>query len=162
MALINAASGLLGALIGAGAVLLTTRGERREQARGELTRGYAEYLGACDQIANQLRQLPLRNERELRREQKIQRIIGARTYYAVTRATIAPQAQRFWGMMDRYYVAAARLRLVASDETLQLMRKVDDAFESWAERPGRPREDMLDTWLDLRGQLEISFRNQQE
>jgi hypothetical protein len=69
--LISAGSALIGAAIGAEAALWSTRAERRDRAAAEVTAAYVEFLSCCDQVANQLGQLPLRNEREFQAEQPV-------------------------------------------------------------------------------------------
>lgn len=128
---------------------------RRERQQTELVAALGAYLAAADLVANVFASTPPPRSLGLL-DRVADRIIGARPLHL-----LAAMAERLaFGdsnsrLLDRFFDASNRVRLLAPIEILGYMNDVDRLFGDWQEETGARQ---LRRWGELREQLQLVFQ----
>jgi hypothetical protein len=154
---ITGATAIVAAAVGARAVYHSSRAERRERERSELVAALAEYIATVDALTMQLGRVPVvkpsssKAGRVLdRAAEGLERLVGeAQTQ--MLREMLQPRLmRRLEELTDRFWMANARLQLVASREVRDVMNEVTDVIGPWSETPGAA---YFGTWTPVRLRL---------
>lgn len=151
-AAIAATSGVLGALIGAGASLLVYRREQERARRNELAAALIAFATALDLMVAELRQSapPRPRLRHLVR--------WLDTHLPELRWLTSPLANAFFArptpLIERFQTAANRVLAVAPQATLREVEEAGELLSSWSEGA----EDWDERWRLFRNRLQAHIR----
>lgn len=154
---VTGATAIAAAWVTARAVYRSSQAERRERDRSELVAALAEYIATVDALTMQLGRVPAvkpsssRAGRALdRAAEGLERLVGeAQTQ--MLREMLQPRLmRRLEELTDRFWMANARLQLVASRDVRDVMNEVADVIGPWSEAPGAA---YFDTWTPVRMRL---------
>jgi hypothetical protein len=151
-AIIAAASGALGAVVGAGATMLVARAERRAAERTELVAALATFLTALDLLVVELRATAPPRPWLGTLMHWLDRRLPVITW--LTTPLVGLIGARASALTDRFQVAANRLLAVAPRETLLVVEEAGEILSTWtADSP-----DWEERWEAFRSRLQAHTR----
>jgi hypothetical protein len=134
-AIVAAASGVLGAVVGAGATLLVARTERRATERAELVAALAAFLTSLDLLVVELRAAAPPRPWLRTLSHWLDRRLPVLTWLAAPLVGLI--GGRTSALTDRFHVAANRLLAVAPRETLLEVEEAEEILAACtADSPG--------------------------
>ncbi|MEA2358226.1 MAG: hypothetical protein QOI62_1486 [Solirubrobacteraceae bacterium] len=148
-AVISAASGLLGAVVGGGATYLTQRADRTDRGRGELRAALVGFGYALDALHLQISRLPRTTRVAVLSERLVNPQRTPALHYLVDWAHRATLGRDTYRALDQFTTAYNRLLLVSPEELLvvceplaTLIAHADQHDQHWQ-----------DEWTEARGEL---------
>ena len=148
-AAISAGSGLVGAVIGAGASLVTQRSERESRERGELVRELAALGFALDMLELEISRLPRRTVFGRAADKAINRDRLPGLNYLLQWTHLKTIGRDAFQALERFVEAANRTLMVAPDEVLEAVERFTELLgdleerqhgETWKQQWGAARE----------------------
>jgi hypothetical protein len=138
--------------VGAGSAIYLARENREAEARGSLARAFANYLAALEALIYEFRRRPwhpvFASIRALRKGGYFRQALYNYLFWLDRRRHRQMEGERGDLVWDRYFGAAAHLRVVAPLGMLAVISEVEDAFRNWRERGYEE-----DEWIVLRSKL---------
>jgi hypothetical protein len=133
-AAISAGSGLLGAVIGAGASLLTQRAERDLRERSELVSELAALGFAIDMLELEISRLPRRTVFARAADQAISRERLPNLNYLIEWTHFKTVGREAYRAIERFVEVANRVVVVAPDEVLEITQDFAELIGTLQER----------------------------
>lgn len=147
-----AASGVLGAVVGAGSTFLVARNERRAAQRTELVAALTAFLTALDLIVMELKATAPPRPWLGALARWLDKSLPELRWLAAPLAGLL--AARSSALTDRFHVAANRLLAVAPRETLLEVEEAGELLTTWSE--GAPEWE--ERWQAFRNRLQAHTR----